>query len=331
MKHISVIVPAGETVLSSVIGAYKIFSKVNDFLKSVNQTNEDFFKIDLVGLSDQTSLYNGAFQINPTKTIDEVEKTDLVIITTITGDFGQEMKNNAAFIPWIKKQRIENNAEIASLCTGAFLLAETGLLNGKSCATHWAAHDIFRQMYPQINLLPESIISEDNGIYSSGGAYSFLNLLLHLVEKYAGRETAIWCSKLFEIDFGRHDQSQFVIFKGQKEHADEPVKKAQEFIEGNYHDKISVEVLAEMAAISRRNFVRRFKNATANTPLEYIQRVKIEAAKKSLEATTANITEVMYEVGYNDDKTFRNVFRKYTGLSPIEYRKKYNREMALAV
>lgn len=331
MKHISVIVPAGETVLSSVIGAYKIFSKVNDFLKSVNQTNEDFFKIDLVGLSDQTSLYNGAFQINPTKTIDEVEKTDLVIITTITGDFGQEMKNNAAFIPWIKKQRIENNAEIASLCTGAFLLAETGLLNGKSCATHWAAHDIFRQMYPQINLLPESIISEDNGIYSSGGAYSFLNLLLHLVEKYAGRETAIWCSKLFEIDFGRHDQSQFVIFKGQKEHADEPVKKAQEFIEGNYHDKISVEVLAEMAAISRRNFVRRFKNATANTPLEYIQRVKIEAAKKSLEATTANITEVMYEVGYNDDKAFRNVFRKYTGLSPIEYRKKYNREMALAV
>ncbi|MCK5208704.1 MAG: helix-turn-helix domain-containing protein, partial [Cyclobacteriaceae bacterium] len=202
--------------------------------------------------------------------------------------------------------------------------------NGKSCATHWVAADAFKMMYPQINLLGEKVISEDNGIYSSGGAFSFLNLLLHLVEKYCGRETAIWCSKMFEIDFDRNDQSQFVIFKGQKEHTDEPVKNAQLFIENNFGEKISVEDLANMAAISRRNFVRRFKKATANTPLEYIQRVKIEAAKKNLESSTNNISEVMYKVGYNDTKAFRNIFRKHSGLSPIEYRNKYNREMAKA-
>lgn len=330
MKHISVIVPNGESVLSSIIGSYKVFNKVNEYLKATGQSSTDTFNIDLVGLNQQTTLYGGAFQVNPTKTIDEVEKTDLIIVTTIIGDFEKELKNNADFIPWIRKQRIEHGAEVASLCTGAFLLAETGLLNGKSCATHWIAHEVFQQRYPQINLLPGKIISDDNGIYSSGGAYSFLNLLLHLVEKYCGRETAIWCSKLFEIDFDRNDQNQFIIFSGQKNHTDEPIKKAQVYIEHNIGEKINVEQLAKMFAISRRNFVRRFKKATANTPLEYIQRVKVEAAKKSLESSTKNINEVMYLVGYNDDKAFRNIFKKFTGLSPIEYRSKYNREMALA-
>ena len=330
MKHISIIVPAGEFVLSTVVGSFKIFNKVNEYLRQSQQQADNFFDIDLVGLNDEQSLYNDAFLVRPTKNITDVSRTDLIIITTIIGDMEQELINNAAFIPWIKEQRIKNNAEIASLCTGAFLLAETGLLNGKSCATHWFAADKFRQMYPQINLLGDKVISEDNGIYSSGGAYSFLNLLLHLVEKYAGRESAIWCSKMFEIDFDRENQYQFVIFNGQKEHADEPIKKAQLFIENNFGEKINVGDLARMFAISRRNFVRRFKKATENTPLEYIQRVKIEAAKKYLESSTNNISQTMYTVGYSDSKSFRTVFKKYTGLTPAHYRNKYNREMALA-
>ena len=177
---------------------------------------------------------------------------------------------------------------------------------------------------------PENIINEDNGIYSSGGAYSFLNLLLYLVEKYYGRETAIWCSKVSEIDFDRSDQSHFIIFKGQKEHTDEPIKKAQIFIENNFEGKLSIEELANKFAISRRNFIRRFKKATYNTPIEYIQRVKVEAAKKSLESSTLNINQVMYNVGYNDEKAFRKIFKKYTGLSPLKYRRKYNREMAFS-
>jgi len=330
MKHVSILVPVGESVLSSIVGSYKIFSNVNKFLIQSGAMDQDYFDIDLVGLKESTLLYNGKFTVQPTKTIDQVTRTDLIIITTITGDMEKELKGNSAFIPWIRKHRVTNNAEIASLCTGAFLLAETGLLNGKSCSTHWLAADAFKKMYPQINLLGDKVISEDNGIYSSGGAYSFLNLLLHLVEKYCGREAAIWCSKVFEIDFGRTDQNQFVIFKGQKDHADEPIKNAQEFIESNFQEKINVNELADNAAISRRNFVRRFKKATTNTPLEYIQRVKIEAAKKSLESSTNNVQEVMYYVGYSDSKSFRSIFKRYTGLSPVEYRNRYNREMAMA-
>jgi transcriptional regulator GlxA family with amidase domain len=261
--------------------------------------------------------------------IKEVEKTDLIIVAGIVGNMDKQIEKNRLFIEWMKHQRIVNGAEIASLCRGAFLLAETGLLNGKSCATHWITHDKFSLRYPQVNLLPDKIISEDNGIYSSGGAYSFLNLIIYLIEKYFGREIAIKCSKVAEIEYDRNDQSQFVIFNGQKEHTDESIREVQEYIEKNYADQLSVEFLASRAHISRRSFVRRFKKATNNTPLEYIQRVRIEAAKKKLESSTLNVNQVMYESGYNDDKSFRNIFRRYSGLSPLEYRKKYNREMAL--
>jgi transcriptional regulator GlxA family with amidase domain len=177
-------------------------------------------------------------------------------------------------------------------------------------------------------LLPEKIISEDNGIYSSGGAYSFLNMLIHLIEKYYGRETAIRCSKVAEIEYDRTDQNQFVIFNGQKEHSDEAIKEVQEYIEQHFADQLNVEALANNAAISLRNFVRRFKKATNNTPLEYIQRVRVEAAKKKLESSTLTVQQAMYASGYSDDKSFRNLFKKYSGLTPVEYRKKYNREMA---
>ncbi len=329
MKHLSILVPVGTAIVDTIIGSLNLFQMANNHLKQRGPLNGNLFTIDLVGLNKEPQTYNHFFTIAPTKTIDEVDKTDLIIVAGIVGNIDKQIENNRLFVNWMKKQRIVNGAEIASLCRGAFLLAETGLLNGKSCATHWITHDKFRQKYPQVNLLPDKIISEDNGIYSSGGAYSFLNMLIHLIEKFYGRDTAIWCSKVAEIEYDRIDQNQFVIFNGQKEHPDEAIKEVQEYVEQHYADQLSVESLANSAAISLRNFVRRFKKATNNTPLEYIQRVRVEAAKKNLESSTLNVQEVMYESGYNDDKSFRNIFRKYSGLTPLEYRKKYNREMAL--
>ncbi len=326
MKHISILVPKGEAILSSIVGPYKVFNSLNQYLIRSGLRTHKAFDVQLVGLTNETILYDGAFSIHPTKTINQIEKTDLIIIGTINGDPRKEIESNYDFIPWMLDQRLRNNTEIASLCSSAFLLAETGLLDGKMCTTHWSARDAFKQMYPQINLLTDKIITDEDGIYTSGGAYSFLNLVLYLVEKYSGREAALWCSKMFEIEFNRESQNQFTIFRGQKEHDDEPIKDAQQYIENNFGKRISVEKLATMFALSRRNFVRRFKKATSNAPLEYIQRVKIEAAKKSLETSQANVSEVMYSVGYNDNKAFRLIFRKYTGLSPKEYRNRYNRD-----
>lgn len=330
MKNISVIVPAGNSIVDTIIAPYNLFCMANSYHRRTNKLTESPFKIDLVGLSKDVVTYQGLFSVQPTATIDEIYKTNLIIVSPISGKLEREIENNRQFINWIRKQRIENDAEIASLCKGAFLLAETGLLNGKSCATHWTAHDQFRKRYPEVKLVPEKIICEDNGIYSSGGAYSILNFTLYLIERYYGRETAIWCSKISEIEFDRMSQSEFIIFSGQKEHSDEPIKKAQLHIENNFEKKLNINEIAKLVHLNGRSFLRRFKKATSNTPLEYIQRVKIEAAKKKLESTTDTILEIMYGIGYNDEKAFRATFRKYSGLSPKEYRKKYNREMAFA-
>ncbi|HYG02221.1 MAG TPA: helix-turn-helix domain-containing protein, partial [Chryseosolibacter sp.] len=168
---------------------------------------------------------------------------------------------------------------------------------------------------------------DEHGIYTSGGAYSYLTLVLYLIEKYCGRAAAIFCAKIFAIDIDRESQSPFMMFSGQKEHEDESIKKAQEFIESNFQEKITVDDLADRVALSRRNLERRFKKATSNTVIEYIQRVKIEAAKMSLESTQENVNEVMYKVGYTDTKAFRNTFKKITGLSPVQYRTKYNAQV----
>lgn len=329
-KHVSIIIPKGNSIIDTITSSYNLLRMANNYAKRLSGSNVDLMKIELVGLDKEPVTYNGAFSVVPHKTIDEIEKTDLIIITAIDGSIDKAVAANQAYIPWITQKRLQSNAEIASLCRGAVLLAETGLVNGKNCATHWIIEDEFKARYPKVNLVTDKIISEDNGIYSSGGAYSFLNFMLYLIEKYFGRKVAIWCSKIAEVEYDRLTQNYFTIFSGQKQHEDEEVKKAQDYIEDHFADKFNIEELAEMVHVSTRSFLRRFKKATANTPSQYIQRVKVEAAKKQLESTALQIQEVMVQVGYMDEKAFRNTFKKYTGISPIEYRMKYNREMAFA-
>jgi transcriptional regulator GlxA family with amidase domain len=232
---------------------------------------------------------------------------------------------NGEAIPWIIRQ-YKMGAEIACMCIGSFFLASTGLLDGKPCATHWLSANDFRRLFPDVLLMDDKIMTAADGIYTSGGAYSFTNLLLYLVEKYAGREAAIMASKTFMIDIDRSTQSPFLMFAGQKGHGDDAVLQAQAFIEQNFTEKLSVDELTERFGVGRRSFERRFKKATANTVVEYIQRVKIEAAKKALEGGRKTVSEVMYEVGYNDSKAFRDVFKKFVGMSPVDYRWKYNQE-----
>ncbi len=323
MKHVSILVPQGNSVLSSIVGPFKVLVAANEY--RIKNGDKPLYDIHLVGLSKETILHEGLFSIHPDVMLKDITKTDLIIIPAL---HAESLPQNIDFVPWITEQ-YKQGAEVASLCVGAFLLAATGLLKGKSCTTHWMASDIFRQMYPEVNLLADKIITDEMGIYTSGGAYSFVNLMLYLVEKHCGRQVAIYLSKVLEVEIDRASQSPFNIFVGQKRHEDEPIKKAQEYIEHNVGKKISVDQLAGLFLISRRNFERRFKKATANTPVEYLQRVKIEAAKKSLETSRENINEVMYAVGYSDSKAFRTIFKKITGLSPLDYRKKYNREASI--
>jgi len=328
MKHLTIIVPDGEgNNLSSIVGAYKIFTRANEYWKQSGRG--ELFKIELAGISKEVEYYGGLFTVKPHTHISAITKTNLIIIPSLNHNYQKAVKANKLLIDWVEKQ-YKHGAEIASICTGAFMLASSGLLDGKTCSTHWAAANTFRTMFPEVNLQTDKLITDENGIYTNGGAYSFLNLVIYLIEKYYDRPTAIFCSKVFQIEMDRQSQSAFIIFTGQKLHGDEVVKKAQAYIESNLHEKISVEHLSSKFAIGRRNFDRRFIKATGNTPVEYSQRVKIESAKKALETSRKTINEVMYEVGYSDMKAFREVFRKITGISPLEYRNKYNKDKALA-
>lgn len=322
MKHISILVPKG-AILGSLEGSRQLFTQVNEFFKT--RGAPPLFKVQLVGLSKETPLSGGSFTANAHVLLNDVKKTDLIIIPALDGDLNEAVEKNKDFIPWIIAH-YKNGAEVASLCLGAFLLASTGLLKGRKCATHWMAENAFRQLFPDVNLVTEKIITDEQGIYSSGGAFSYLNLILYLIEKYAGRDIAVLSAKVFAIEIDRDNQLSFTIFQGQKDHDDDSIKKAQSFIEKNFQEKITVDQLTTMLALSRRNFERRFKKATSNTVSEYIQRVKIEVAKISLESSRQNVNDAMYKVGYTDSKAFRTTFRKITGLSPLEYRNKYSKE-----
>jgi transcriptional regulator GlxA family with amidase domain len=322
MKNVSILVPES-SVPQAIADPQYLFTAVNQFLTISGK--KPLFNVQLVGVKKEVKLNGGLFSVHTDKQLKDVKKTDLVFIPALFGDMATAISKNKAMIPWITNQ-YNKGAEVASLCVGAFLLASTGLLNGKKCSTHWGFQNEFREMFPEVEVVDGSIITEEHRIYSSGGANSYWNLLLHLIEKYTDRETAILASKYFAIDIDRESQTAFAMFKGQKNHKDLAVIKAQEYIEKNIQEKITLDELAELTALGRRSFERRFKQATNNSVLEYIHRVKIEAAKRSFENSRKNINEVMFDVGYTDTKAFRSIFKKITGLTPVEYRNKYNKQ-----
>nr|MBI1231915.1 helix-turn-helix domain-containing protein [Cytophagales bacterium] len=322
MKNVHILVP--ETAIpAAIVDPQYMFTAINGFLAAGGQP--PFFNVRLLGLTSEVRLNGGLIVVKPDMLLENAEKSDLIIIPAISGDLVAALEKNSALTAWIVA-RYQEGAEVASLCIGAFLLAATGLLNGKTCSTHWMHAQTFRSMFPEVNLVDDLVISEQNGLYSSGGANAYWSLLLYLVEKYTSREMAIMASKYFLLDMEKTSQLPFSIFKGQKSHGDEGILASQIYLEKYFDQKISVDQLADRYGVGRRTFERRFKKATNNTVVEYMQRVKIEAAKRHLEQGRKTVGEIMYEVGYTDPKAFRDVFKKYTAMSPQDYRNKFKNQ-----
>ncbi|MGJ1240857.1 MULTISPECIES: GlxA family transcriptional regulator [Sphingobacterium] len=325
MKHLTILVPDSQTgpnTISCIVGTYHVFTEANRYYDQLNR--EPIFNIELAGVSRQSNFVNGLLTVMTQKDIATIQKTDLIIVPAVISNFSAIEAGNSMLSAWIL-DHYTKGANVASMCTGAYLLASTGLLDNKNCSIHWKSAANFHKLFPKVNLKTEQIITDEQGIYTNGGGYSFLNLLLYLVEKFYDRQTAIYCSKIFQIDIARQTQSDFMIFNGQKSHGDEMVMRAQDYLENNFSEKISMEKLSEKFTVGRRNFDRRFIKATGNTPVEYLQRIKVESAKKELESSRKTVNEVMYAIGYTDIKAFREIFRRFTGVSPLEYKNKYNK------
>lgn len=324
-KKISILV-FEDAVMTSISGALEILMGTNRFLQETGR--KEAFQVELVSEKMRNIQLHMPAQFMCHKTLDEVDDTDLILIPSFITDPDDVLSKNRGIVEWIRTMSKRKNTEVASMCRGSYFLAEAGVLEGKSCTSHWRAIEDMQQRYPGIRLQPDMVIIDQEGVYTSGGAFSSIHLILYLVEKFCGREVGIQISKLFSIDIDRTSQAHFAVFRGQRDHEDEEILKAQIYIEQNYKNQISVDQIAEQTHMSKRNFIRRFKKATQNTPLEYLQRVKVEAAKKALERGSDNISSMIYDVGYNDAKTFRTVFKRITGLTPQDYRTKYSRAQA---
>ena len=321
MREIALILHDDAT-LSTVTGAMDMLIHTNNLFRHSGKPLP--FKIVLAGEKSSNDLLQIPSPFVSYSTIAELTHPDLIIVPAFYGDRDLGLKKHHDIINWLNTMH-QKGAEVASLCSGIYFLAEAGLLPGRSCTAHWNDMEDIVRRYPDVNFQSDMVITDQEGIYTSGGAFSSLNLILYLIDKFCGREVGIWASKMFSLDMDRISQSHFAVFKGQRQHNDDDILKAQTYIEKNHHLQINIEEIAGNSNMSKRNFIRRFKKATKNTPFEYLQRVKIEAAKKALEKGAQNINLLMYDAGYNDIKTFREVFKKITGLTPQDYRRKYSR------
>jgi transcriptional regulator GlxA family with amidase domain len=306
--------------LLSVAAILDVFETVNKFYKNDGQSAQ--FAISLLQLAGDEQSADLVFGYQP-QSLHTVSEKDLILIPAFSTDnIKDALVENYGYIPWLIHQ-YQNDAEIATFCTGAFLLGATGLLNGKIATTHVDSCNGFAAAFPSVNLRADKTVTEDEKLYTSGGATSTFHLLLHLIQLHCGKDIAIRAAKVFAIDMDRDNQSYFSTFQPTRNHNDNLVATAQQKIEDHYHDTGTIEEIIKDIPSSRRNIARRFKQVTGITPIEYLQQTRIEAAKKLLEQTSQQMTEVIFNTGYNDPKAFRKIFRKAVGMTPSEYRDKF--------
>ncbi|WP_316822869.1 GlxA family transcriptional regulator [Pedobacter gandavensis] len=324
MVQVALLLPNKYRLLS-VAAILDVFDTVNHHYKETGI--EPLFQINLVRNTTLATEGN-LFEKYQALSLSESGQQNLILIPAFDHpDLNAAIHQNLEFLPWLQQQ-YKKGAELASFCTGAFLLAATGLLNGKRATTHVNASNAFSSCFPDVYFEPEKVVTVDERIYTSGGATSSFHLMLMLIHNYCSRDTAIHIAKVFSIDMNREQQRYFGSFHPVRDHGDELVAKTQLCIENSFKEAVTIEDILQHIPSSRRNIVRRFKQATGNTLIEYLQKTRIEAAKKLLEQTNLSILEVMLDSGYNDLKTFRQLFKKNSGMTPKDYRDKFKPKVA---
>jgi transcriptional regulator GlxA family with amidase domain len=260
--------------------------------------------------------------ITPEVRLDEVERTDIVIVPTSGLDLDVKLLENSAILPWLRRHHA-SGAYVAGVCMGAAYLAEAGLLDGRIGTTHWALGETFAARYPKVRWRPDQFVTEDGRLLCSGGVMAAMDVSLYLVEKLCGHEIAVQTAKALLMSMPRTHQSGYAVLPLSAPHDDAGVRDIEAYVQGAFHQDLSVEGLATRAGLGERTFVRRFKAATGQRPGAYLQAVRIEAAKKLLEREARSIQAVSSAVGYDDVAFFRKLVKRATGMTPAEYRQRF--------
>ena len=337
-KPFKVIILGFDGVLGSVLaGALDLFSFTGvSWQRFSNEAVEPRFNVQIASLGGADIRCSNRLIMQAHCDIREVVECDLLLIPTIGDSIDKVLRQNSALLPHL--QRLANTkADIASNCSGAFFLAEAGLLDGKVATTHWGYANKFKADFPLVNLQENQFvtqsksqskndsITQSGNIFCAAGGSAFYDLGLLLIERYCGREISTQVAKTQIIDSKRGNQNSYTNVTLHKPHADQLVKQVQEFIEGNFKQPIQVSRLAAMVNITPRTLNRRFQSAVAMRPIEYIQAVRIEQAKRLLELGDVTIKSLAEQVGYDDISSFTRLFKRATELTPKEYQDKFSR------
>jgi transcriptional regulator GlxA family with amidase domain len=283
------------------------------------KTPEPRFKVRTASIDGRKINAAGSLGLTPDCSINDIKHTDIIIIAAPGWDVLDQIAKNTSLVPWVKKWHARG-AYIAGACTGVAFLAESGLLDGRKATTHWGVAEIFRQRYPKVRWQTDQFVTEDRGLFCSGGVYASIDLSLYLVEKFCGHEIAIECAKSLLLSMPRGRQSGYSVVHLSRPHSDEKIRKTEEYLQQHFDSDISIDRLAERAGMGPRNFIRRFKAATGRVPGAYIQTLRVSAAKELLENGASSIQAVSSKIGYDDIGFFRNLFKRHTGMTPGEYR-----------
>ena len=260
-------------------------------------------------------------QVMANRSMADCQDIDLLIVPGVMGR-PDRLLEQTELVEWIGLQH-QNGTVVASACSGAFLLAEAGILKGRQATTHWQLADRFRQRFPKIDLQIDRLIIDGVDYLCAGGTGAHIDLALHLIEKYGSKALANVCARMMLIDGNRREQALFVKFKGSREHIDEPILKVQQWLDRYYREKVSVRVMAKRSGLNERTFLRRFRKATGEAPLEYLQKMRIEKAKQLLIETDQSLESITSMVGYVDLSSFRRLFRQIVGISPTNYQQRF--------
>src|SRR5262252_736431 len=322
MKEITVLL-LDQMFSSTAIGPMEVFRHAGSLWNSLTGTQlTPRFRVTMASADGRPVNCDGGIQIRQNVALHDVGKTDLIFVPTTGLSVDDVVERNAPIVPWLKR-RSSRGVAIASVCSGVELVAASGLLDGKRATTHWGLAGRFREKYPRVKWMPELMVTEDRGFYCGGGVHAAVDLSLYLVEKFCGHEVAMQTAKALLIETPRAWQAGFAIVPLKTEHNDESISSAQQWLHENFQKTFSLDVPARGVGMSLRNFVRRFKQATGDSPLMYLQKLRVAAAKRLLESDHRSIQEVSDAVGYQDVAFFRNLFQRHTGISPGAYRQRF--------
>ena len=326
LKPFKVIIVGFDGVLGSALtGALDLFSFTGvSWQRFLNETVEPRFNVQIASFGGVDIRCSNRLIMQAHCDIRQVTDCDLLLIPTIGDSIDKVLSQNAELIEHIK--RLANTkADIASNCSGAFFLAKAGLLDGKVATTHWGYASKFKTDFPLVDLQENQFVTQSNNIFCAAGGSAFYDLGLLLIERYCGHEISTQVAKTQIIDSKRGNQNSYTNVTLHKPHADQLVQQVQEFIEENFKQAIQVSQLADMVNITPRTLNRRFQAAVAVRPIEYIQAVRIEQAKRLLESGDVTIKALAEQVGYDDISSFTRLFKRATELTPKEYQEKFSR------